>query len=90
MGEFVYVLCTRIKKTGIPGLPSSPSDDFRTRSAEFAHDIEEAGDGEVEVERFFRMRAQLRPAGGLYLKHIPFTGNHLVQHRIDEESDEEP
>lgn len=26
----------------------------------------------------------------LYLKDIPFSGNHLVQHRIDEESDEKP
>ncbi len=50
----------------------------------------EAGDFEAAVASLDYAEIPLRPARRLYLEYISVAGNHLVKHRIDEESEEEP
>ncbi len=62
----------------------------RRYRARVAEDTEEVGDCVVEAEWSLPQARPVAPERTLYLKHIAFAGDHLVQNRINKESDKEP
>jgi hypothetical protein len=69
---------------------SATSPDSATPSLlDFLYGIKDSDDYAEEGEQTLPDESSVASHAKLNLKYIPFTRNHLVQHRIDEESDKE-